>query len=565
MRKASLDTDVVERVKLKPIEDVAALIGIKQKFLKKYGHYIAKISLNLKTPKKKKAKYIIVSSITPTPQGEGKTVTTIGLSMALWRLKKKSIATIRQPALGPVLGMKGAGTGGGFCQALPVDEINLHFTGDAHAVTLTHNLAACFLDNSIFTGNPLGIDPNTVTWKRVTDIYERFLRNINIGLGGKADGISRKTGFDLTPSSEIMGILTLTEGIKELITRLSRVIIGYTSKGRPVTAEDIKCHNIMAAILRDALMPNIVQSTENTPVLVHTTSFGNIGLGTSSVIADKIGLALCDYVITETGFGSELGAEKCFDIKCRTSRLTPEAVVLVVTIRALKFQSGDYDLVNDFYLPKEIYREDVSAVQRGLANLQKHIEGLESFGIPIVVCINRFQEDTEKEITAVKNAVEKFGVHSVVVSELYHKGGEGGIELAERVIDACKSKSSFRFLYPVDLSIKEKISRIAKTMYGTKEIIYTEDINNKINAIKKIKLDSLPVCINKTHLSISNNPKKKGRPHGFRVHIVDIQLFAGAGYINVLCDKLDTMPVFPRHPRAEKISLTDDGRIEGIL
>lgn len=551
----------------KPIVDIARSIGIKKKYLELYGTYKAKILLEgaIVRKTKKTGKYIIVTSITPSPMGEGKTVTTIGLSMAFNQLKKKSIACIPQPSLSGVFGSKGAGTGAGLAQVFPQKDINLHFTGDTHAVGYAHNLCAAYLDNSVHKGNSFNLKLDSASWGRVLDINDRSLRNINIGLGSKADGVSRKTGFELTTSSEIMGILTLAESLKDLRQKIGKIVLGFTEKGKPVTCEDIKVAGAMTAVLKDAIKPNLVQTQEGTACFVHAGSIGNISLGMSSVIADKVALGLCDYVVAETGFGADMGAEKFFDIKCRTSGIRPDAAVLVCSVRGLKMHSGDFDITAEKPVPREAFRENISAVERGLSNLEKQIENVRTFGVPVIVCINRFSTDTEKEIMAIKRKAIDLGATTVAVSDIYASGGGGGLELAKAVIEACKTKHGFRFLYPLDLPLKDKIKRIAKTTYGAKEIKFSDEANKKMLELKKLKLDNFPVCMAKTQSSLSHSPKRKGRPHGFKLPIEDLELYHGAGYITVFCGDINTIPGLPKVPRGTKIDVNEEGKIIGLL
>ena len=566
MKKRSPSIKNIEKMHLKPIEEIAKSAGIRKKFLERYGSYKAKISLDiLKTlKKKKKGKYILVTSITPSPFGEGKTLTAIGLSMAFKKLKKKAFSCIMQPSLGGVFGVKGTATGSGLSRVFPVEDANLHLTGDSYAVEAAHNLCAAYMDNSIFKDNPLDIDAGSITWKRVINTNDRSLRSVNTGLGSKVDGIPRKTGFDITASSELMAILGLANNLKDLRERIGKIIIGFTKKGKPVTCEDIKVAGAMAALLKDAIKPNLLQTTEHTACLMHTGSYGNISLGTGSIVADKIALGLCDYVIVETGFGADMGAEKFFDIKCRVSGLKPDAAVIVCSTRAFKMHSGDFEITTA-KPTKEITRENISAIERGLSNMEKQIGNLRTFGIPVVVCINRFKEDTDKEIHAIKRRTVDLGANGVAVSDMWESGGQGGIELAENIIEACKIKHNFRFLYPLDMPIKDKIRRIARTIYGAKDVAFSDEANKKALIFKKLKLDNLPICVVKTHLSLSHNPKRTGRPHGFKFPVEDIGISRGAGYISVFCGSIKTLPGLPKVPRGTKIDINEDGKIIGLL
>ena len=566
MSKRPSNTKKTKKLLLRPIEGVARSVGIRKKFLERYGPYKAKVSLDiLRGLKKRKAgKYILITSVTPSPYGEGKTLTAIGLSMAFKKLKKNAISCIVQPSLGGVFGSKGSGTGSGLSQVFPVEDANLHLTGDSHAVEAAHNLCAAYLDDSIFKGNPLDIDSESITWRRVIEANDRFLRNVNIGLGSKTDGIPRKTGFDITAASELMAILALSGDLKDLRERISKIIVGFTKKGKPVTCDDLKLTGPMTALLKDAIKPNLLQTTEHTPCFMHTGSFGNTSIGASSVMADKIALKLCDYVISESGFGADLGAEKFFDIKCRISGLKPDVAVIVCSTRAFKMHSGDYEITLA-KLPRDLSRENVSAVERGLSNLEKQVENLRTFNIPVVVCINRFTDDTEKEILAIKKRAMKLGANGVAVSDVRVAGAQGGIELAQAVKEACKVKHGFRFLYPVDIPLKDKIKRIAKTIYGAREVTFSDGANKKALLLKKLKLDNLPVCMVKTHLSISHDPKRKGRPHGFKFPIEDIQICQGAGYILAISGNIKTMPSLPKSPRGTKIDVNEEGKVVGLF
>jgi len=551
---------------LKPIEEIARAAGIRKKYLELYGSYKAKVSLDiLKTMGRgKKGKYILLTSVTPTPFGEGKTLTAIALSMAFKRLRKKAISCIMQPFLGGIFGIKGTGTGAGLSRVFPSEEANLHLTGDMYAVMSAHNLCAAYLDNSIFRGNPLAIDPASIAWTRVINTNDRSLRAINTGLGSKSDGISRKTAFKIVPASELMEILTLSESVKDLRERVGRIIVAFTVKGKPVTCDNLKVAGAMTVLLKDALKPNLLQTTEFTPCLMHAGSFANISLGSSSIIADKIALGLSDYVFTETGFGTDTGAEKFFDIKCRASGLKPDACVIVCSVRSFKAHSVDFSSGTE-KLPRELSRENVSAVEKGLSNLEKHVENLRIFNVPVVLCINRFREDTDKEIHVISRRARGLGVFAVTVNDAVTTGGQGAIALAESLIRACKEKADFRFLYPLDIPLKDKIRRIAKTIYGAKEVTFSEEANKKALALKKLKLDTLPVCVAKTHLSISHNPKRKGRPHGFKFPIGDIEIHSGAGHITAYSDNVKSLPGLPKIPRGTRIDINEDGNTVGLF
>ena len=561
------DIKISQKAKLLPIIKIARKLGIREKYLELYGDFKAKVSLNiLKSIKSRNSgKYIFVTAITPTPFGEGKTVITIGLSMALNRINKKACACIRQPSLGPVFGIKGGAAGGGYAQVVPMEDVNLHLTGDFHAASVAHNLCAAYMDNSIFKGNPLDIDTNNINWKRVVDVNDRFLRHINIGMGSKNDGIPRKTGFDITAASELIAILALAQDLQDLRQRIGRIVVAYSKKMKPITAEDIKVAGAMTVLLKDAIKPNLLQTLEKTPCFIHSGPFANIAHGNSSIIADKIALKLSDYVVTEGGFGADIGGEKFFDIKCRISGLKPDVAVLVCSVRALKAHSGDYDITSGKPLNNIILRENVSAVERGCSNMDKQIENIKVFGVPLVVCINKFIHDTEKEIAAVKRRALAAGADAVCLSEVWEKGGEGGIELARTIVNLIREKkSNFRFLYPLELSIKEKISRIAKTIYGANEVAYSEIAEKKISMYKKLKYDKLPICMAKTHLSLSHDPKRKGRPRGFKLPVNDLQLSAGAGFIYVLCGDIKTMPGLPKNPCGTEVDIDKNGQVVGL-
>jgi len=560
------DIDIVRKAKKEPIKKIAAKLGINEKYLISYGHYIAKIDLSILDEAKgrKKGKYILVTAITPTPLGEGKTVTTIGLSMALNKLGKLTSTCIRQPSLGPVFGIKGGAAGGGYSQVLPMEDFNLNFTGDIHAVGLANNLAAAFLDNSVFKKNPLNINPDKIYWRRVVDVSDRFLRNVRIGLGGKEDGITRDTGFDIAVASEVMAILALSSGLEDMRKRIGRIVLADSFNGKPVTAEDLKVAGSMAVLMKDAIKPNLIQTIEHTPCFVHAGPFANIAHGNSSILADEIALAFSDYVVTEAGFGADCGAEKFFDIKCRTSGLTPDAAVVVCSIRALKAHSGRFKIVAGMPLDTCLEREDIKAIGQGICNLEKQIENVSSFGIPVVVAINRFACDTDKEIEFVREKAKAFGAYDCCISEVFNKGSKGGTDLASAVIKAANSPKKFKFLYPLGMSIKEKVKIIATFIYGAKDVEYEELAESKIELFTKRGWDRLPICMAKTHLSLSHDPNLKGRPCGFKLPIRDIRASIGAGFLYPLCGKMQTMPGLPSHPVGEKIDIDKNGNIVGL-
>jgi len=553
----SYNAKIASAVKLRNIEDVAKKVGIAEKYLTKCGKYIAKVdaaAMKDMLKKRKDGKLILVTSITPTHLGEGKTVNTIGLGMALNRLGKKAISCIRQPSLGPVFGLKGGAAGGGHAQIISDGDINFRLTGDSSAVANAQNLCAAFLDNSFFWGNPHGLDKDLITWRRAMDISDRALRNVTIGGGGKLHGVSRRTSFDVTPASECMGVLSLASGLKDLRERLGRIVVGFTKSGAAITAAKLKCDGAMAVLLKEALNPNILQTIEHTPCFVHTGAFANVSHGSSSVVADKLALKLADYVVTESGFGVDLGAEKFIDIKCRQSGLVPAAIVINCSVRALKVHSGDFTFKGRF-MPPELKRENLSAVDRGCSNLEKQVENLKMFGVPIVICVNKFDSDTKKELDVVLRRAETLQVHGVAVSEVYRNGSKGGTELARAVMRAAEEKSKLRYLYPVDMSLRSKTERIAKSMYGASEVKYSDQAADSMTRLEKAGLDQLPVCMAKTHLSLSNNPNKKGRPRGFKLTVEEIDCAAGAGYVVVKCDGVNTMPGLPKAPRGESMDV----------
>ncbi|MDD5633817.1 MAG: formate--tetrahydrofolate ligase [Candidatus Omnitrophica bacterium] len=564
----SYDSKVASEIKLKPIEEVARKTGIKSKYLTKYGDFIAKVSNELLAgplKNKKNGKLILMTSITPTSFGEGKTVNTIGLSMSLNKMGKKSIACIPQPSLGPAFGIKGSATGGGYSQVMPPEKINLFLTGDGYSVSNAQNLCAAFLDNSLFWGNELKINKEDISWKRAIAFSDRALRNIVIGGGGKMHGVNRKTGIDITCASECMAILSLAEDLKDLRTRLGRVVVGFSAHGAPITAEQLKVAGTMTAIMKDALEPNLVQTSENTPCFVHTGTFANVLHGSGSVVADKTALKLADYVVTEGGCGFDLGGEKFIDIKCRQSGLVPDVVVITCSVRALKIHSGDFT-VKGTILPPELKKENLSAVDRGCSNLEKQVENIKMFGLPVVICITRFDTDTKKEIDVILRRAEAMAVQGIAISDVYKLGSKGGTDLAKAVIKASHEKSKMRFLYPVDMNIKNKIERIAKSMYGASEVKYSEQAIENINNLEKAGLGALPVSVSKSHLSLSNSASKKGRPRGFKFPIEDVYVAAGAGYIIAKAEGMNIMPALPKVPQGTSVDVdVKTGEIKGLL
>jgi len=561
------DIQIAQQAKIKPVEEIAKKLKIKKDYLIPYGQYIAKVDLKILEAVKNKpqGKYILVTAITPTPLGEGKTVTTIGLSMALNRLGKLTSACIRQPSLGPVFGIKGGAAGGGYAQVLPMEDFNLHFTGDVHAVGLAHNLGAAFLDNSLFKGNKLNINPEKIYWRRVMDVSDRALRNIRIGLGSKDDGSPRDSGFDITVASELMAILALTSGINDLRKRIGKIVMADTVDGRPVTTEDLKVAGSMAVLLKEAIKPNLIQTIDNTPCFVHAGPFANIAHGNNSILADKIALALSDYVVTEAGFGADCGAEKFFDIKCRASGFVPDAAVIVCSIRALKAHSGRFRIVAGKPLDEGLLKENIPAIEEGACNLQKQIENVKLFGIPVVVAINRFKFDTDKEIEFVRKKAIEFGASDAQVSEVWAKGAKGALDLAKSVIRAAAHPKKFQFLYPLDIPIKEKIKIIATKVYGARDVEYSELAEEKVKLFTARKLDNLPICMAKTHLSLSHDPNLKGRPQDFILPVRDIRASCGAGFLYPLCGTMQTMPGLPTHPVGELIDIDAEGSVIGLF
>ncbi|MBN1871137.1 MAG: formate--tetrahydrofolate ligase [Candidatus Omnitrophica bacterium] len=561
-----IDSSIAKCVKLKRIEEVAKDAGIPKKHLEPWGRHKAKINLKFlrNIENRRNGKYIVVSAITPTPLGEGKTVTSIGLSMALNKLGAKSMVCLRQPSMGPVFGTKGGGTGGGFSQILPREDINLHFTGDIHAVGVAHNLLAAFIDNSLYRENELKIEPKSITWRRVVDINDRALRSVKLGLGGKKSGMTRDGGFDITVASEIMAILALSKNIQDMRRRLGNIVIGFSKYRKPVTADDLNISGAMAALLKDAIKPNLVQTIEHTPCFVHTGPFANIAHGNSSILADAIALKISDYVITESGFGADLGAEKFFNIKCRESGFTPDAAVIVCSIRALKMHSGHFR-VKGRELDRKLFRENVSAVDEGCSNLQRQIQNILTFGIPVVVAINKFATDTEKEISIVRKRSIFSGASSACVSEVWKYGSGGGLKLANAVINTSrKAGGRFSYLYQLDIPIKSKIEKIATELYGAKGVKYSVGAEKKIKLYEKMGYGRLPVCIAKTHLSLSANSDIKGAPEGFILPVRDVHASVGAGFITAICGTITTMPGLPSHPIGVKIDIDRKGNITGL-
>lgn len=561
------DIEIAQECKMRDIRDIAAELGLKEDDIELYGNYKAKVKLDVieKFKDRQNAKYIDVTAITPTPLGEGKTTTTIGLGMALNRIGKKATITIRQPSLGPVFGIKGGAAGGGYSQIVPMEDFNLHLTGDTHAVSIAHNLLAAFVDTSILLSNPLRIDPASVTFRRVVDVSDRALRNIIIGLGGKENGIPRETGFDIAVASEVMAILALTTSLKDLRQRLGRIVIGTNYNKEPITAEDLKCAGAMTVLLRDAIKPNLMQTLEGTPAFVHTGPFANIAHGNSSILADLIASKLSDYVVTESGFGADCGAEKFLNIKCRYSSLVPNCIVIVATIRALKMHSGRFNVRPGKPLDERLKSEDLDSLEKGCCNLAKQIENMNIHGLPVVVAINLFSHDTDKEIELVRKFAKENGAKDAIPCTHWKDGGKGGEELAKKVVEVCSEKPNFNFLYPLDLSIKEKIGTIAKKIYGAGDVFYEPQAEQKIKLYTERGYSNLPICMAKTHLSLSHDPNIKGRPIGFTLPIRDVNLSAGAGFLYPLCGAMRTMPGLPSIPAGTKVDLDENGKVVGLF
>lgn len=556
------DIEIAQQAKMKKITDIAKELNISDDYLEPYGHYKAKLSEKLFTElkDKKDGRLILVTAINPTPAGEGKTTISVGLAEAMAKAGKKAILALREPSLGPVFGIKGGAAGGGYAQVVPMEDINLHFTGDMHAITAANNLLCAMIDNSMQQGNPLNIDQRRILFKRCLDMNDRALRNIVIGMGGKVNGVPREDGFQITVASEIMAILCLASDLEDLKARLERILVAYTLDNKPVYAKDIGACGAMTALLKDALKPNLVQTLENTPAIMHGGPFANIAHGCNSVRATKLGLKLADYCITEAGFGSDLGAEKFFDIKCRFAGLNPDCVVLVATIRALKYNGG---------VPKtDLTEENVEALKKGIVNLKTHVENMHKFGVPVVVAINRFHTDTEAEIEVIENTCKELGVE-VSLAEIFAKGGEGGIDLVEKVcrtIDRCEDcMTNFRPLYDEKLPIKEKLDIIAREIYRADGVVYTAQAEKAIKEIEGLGFGNIPVCVAKTQYSLSDDPTKLGKPENFKITVSNARLSAGAGFVVIYTGNIMTMPGLPKVPAAEKIDCDNEGNITGLF
>ncbi|HEX7712390.1 MAG TPA: formate--tetrahydrofolate ligase [Bacillota bacterium] len=553
------DIEIANQSPLRPIREVAIRAGIDETFLEPYGKYKAKIDLGLyrQLASQPDGKLIYVTAITPTPAGEGKTCTAVGLTQALGKLGKRVMLCLREPSLGPTFGVKGGATGGGYSQVLPMDEINLHFTGDIHAVTTAHNLLAAMVDNHITQGNELGIEPKKIVWRRVMDISDRQLRNIIVGLGGKTDGVTRETGFDITAASEIMAVLCLASNLEDLKERLGRILVAYNGRNEPVYARDLKAVGAMAALLKDAVKPNLVQTLEGQPALIHGGPFANIAHGNNSIIATRMALKLADYVVTEGGFATDLGAEKFFDIVSPVAGLKPDAAVLVVSARALKFHGGIEKL--------HLGEENLAALEKGFANLERHLRNLHSlYKLPVVVAVNRFPNDTPAELQAISDYCTQLGVPATV-SEVVARGGEGGVELAGAVLETLKQPNGFKPLYDHELPLRAKIETIATQVYGAARVNYSKEAETALNRLTELGYARLSVCIAKTQMSFSDDPSLKGAPSGWTLTIREIRLLAGAGFVVAIAGTIMTMPGLPKHPSAENVDITGDGEIKGLF
>lgn len=560
------DLEIAQSAAMLPPADIAAQLGIDESWLVPYGRHVAKIDPAVADTMKGRpsAKYVVVTAITPTPLGEGKTTTSVGLAQGLSHIGYKSVLTLRQPSMGPTFGIKGGAAGAGYAQVLPMEQLNLHLTGDFHAVTSAHNLLAAMVSNHLFQGNPLELDPHGIIWRRVLDVNDRSLRSIVEGLGQKEDGVPRQTGFDITAASEVMTILALATSAEDLRKRLGRIVVGRNVRGEFVTAEDLKAAGAMAVILKDAIWPNLLQTTENTPVLIHAGPFGNIATGNSSVIADQVAIRAGDFVITEAGFGSDMGAERFFNVKCRTSGLTPDVAVLVVTVRALKAHSGRFKIVPGRPLPSSLLEESPDAVRAGADNLLKHIEIVKSFGVNPVIAINRFADDHFADIREIELIAEEAGVRCAVASHVVD-GGAGAVQLAQAVVEASSEPTNFRYTYELDETLEAKLEAIATRVYGADGLDISPTAAAHLNTYTKAGFGNLPVLIAKTHLSISHDPKLKGAPKGWTLPIREVRLAAGAGYVYAIAGNMRTMPGLGSSPAAERIDIDADGRIIGLF
>jgi formate--tetrahydrofolate ligase len=561
------DVEIAQGAAMRPIAEVADGLGISPEYLEPYGRYKAKVSLGVRSSlaDRRNGHYVVVTAITPTPLGEGKTLTTIGLGQALRASGRSAFSCIRQPSLGPVFGIKGGAAGGGYSQVLPMVDLNLHLTGDAHAVTAAHNLCAAFVDNALHHRSGVDLDPYAVTWRRVLDVSDRALRGNVVGLGGRTGGVPRETGWDITAASELMAVLALAEDLADLRARIGRIVVGTSRDGRPVTTEDLKVAGAMTVLMKDAIMPNLLQDTEGGPVFVHAGPFGNIAHGNSSIIADRIALKLAEFVVTEAGFGADMGLEKFINIKCRASGLRPDCAVLVCTVRALKAHSGRFDVKPGRPLDPGLLTEDLDALEAGMPNLVKQVENVRSFGIPVVVAVNRFPSDTDAEHELVRAHAKSAGAADAVSHTMHADGGRGGLELAEAVAKASREVSQVRFTYPDDESVQAKIESIARRIYGADGVDFAEEVERKIAQFSAMGFGRLPVCMAKTHLSLSHDARLKGRPRDWRLPVSDIRLSAGAGFLYALCGDIMTMPGLPSRPAGENMDIDAEGTVVGLF
>jgi formate--tetrahydrofolate ligase len=559
------DLEISRAAELAPLPSVAAGLGLGEHLLEPYGRAVAKVALEAipELADRPPGKYVVVSSLTPTPLGEGKTTTTVGLGQAFGHLGRRAVVALRQPSMGPTFGIKGGAAGGGYAQVAPMEWINLHLTGDLHAVTAAHNLLAAMVDNHLHKGNALGLDPFSITWRRVLDVNDRDLRQIVTGLGGRLDGLPRQTGFDITAASEVMAVLALATSLRDLRERLGRIVVGYTGDGEPVTAEQLKAAGAMCVLLREAIKPNLMQTIEQTPALIHCGPFGNIAHGNSSVVADLIGVRAADFLITEAGFGADMGAERFFNIKCRASGLVPDAAVVVATVRALKAHSGRFRVVAGRPLPPEMLAEGPEDVHAGAANLVRQIANIRAHGVTPVVAVNAFPTDFESEKQAIVDIAAAEGARAAVCTH-FTRGGKGAVELAEAVVEACAEPGAFRFLYPDEASPAEKIETIARRMYGADGIEVSPAARRQLDTYERCGFGSLPVCIAKTHLSLTDDPSRKGSPTGWRLPVREVRASVGAGFLYAICGDMRTMPGLSSHPAAERIDIDESGQVVGL-
>lgn len=556
MAKMKTDVEIAGEAHLEEVYKIAEDLGLKNEDIKPYGHYMAKIQGNpFNAPKEKEGKLILVTAINPTPAGEGKTTTNIGLAMAMNRMGKKTISTLREPSLGPVFGIKGGAAGGGYSQVLPMDDINLHFTGDFHAITSANNLISAAIDNHIHQGNVLNIDPKNITFKRVLDMNDRALREIIVGAGPKKNGVMREEGFDITVASEIMAILCLARDLEDFKARVARIIVAYTMDNKPVYVKDLEVEGAVAMLMKDAIMPNLVQTIENTPAIIHGGPFANIAHGCNSILATKAALNLGDYAVTEAGFGADLGAEKFLDIAAQEGDFHPNCIVVVATIRALKYNGG--------VAVKDLSEENVEALKAGFPNLKRHVENMKKYGVPVVIAINKFPADTEKELETIRELADELGV-DVALSDVFAKGGEGGMELAEKVIALCEEESNYKPIYERNTSIEEKIETISKTIYGAKDVVYSDEAKAVMKRIEDLGASDLPICMAKTQMSFTDDATKLGAPEDFTIHIRDMRLSNGAGFIVALTGSIMTMPGLPKVPAANGMDIDRNGKITGL-